>query len=608
MPDTANISDSKDTDSAHLLKIKQRPEWLKPIPNDERPATPEPTWVIPTSYIPDAVNKWAKALATTYQSPLENSLLEKTGDMRTFMHCKGSRQALSISKMKAARYLDFGLELLEFYIDRNIANSSRKVVRTHMRILGVVSIKAYSRYGNFEDLNLLLLQGHLNHLSGSYKRMLSTVVKLWTRWNAKGFEYKHDYTIIDSPRTVVFPVGNNERKIMRFNEIYKFNDGTLTNIMESLDYKVKEYKNIRVIPKYHNEDGNPARANIKQALGSLTLSMCHKNTFSSDTSIDFEINFLLQSNVHGKNSCGKNQKAKVSVKEFQKKYQPKVAKPKTVGTRESLATPKPRKPRLLLRWSPTGRLFDQEGQIVDSSELKSKSDCSNGDNGCTSNTMEPKIKSFQIQPLCLTGYSDLFMVRRFRNDHVADILGFGNLQWGNILITRVYFVKGLGHNLLSEIVQQTFIQSIFMKWPLHRQSVSWLELLPPSHGYGINEAAKFVGNFKSLANEADASLAKHKALELEIERLLKVVVSQDILSVVQNASVVDTSVLQTELERTKERFENCIIKKETEYAKLWNDWYKKCNECKYDKIPYDIAYKDMQQKIERLQAHLGDLK
>nr|GFB70684.1 retrovirus-related Pol polyprotein from transposon TNT 1-94 [Tanacetum cinerariifolium] len=38
---------------------------------------------------------------------------------------------------------------------------------------------------------------------------------------------------------------------------------------------------------------------------------------------------------------------------------------------------------------------------------------------------------------------------RFRNDHVAAILGFGDLQWGNILITRVYFVKGLGHNLFS---------------------------------------------------------------------------------------------------------------------------------------------------------------
>nr|GFA92928.1 hypothetical protein [Tanacetum cinerariifolium] len=41
----------------------------------------------------------------------------------------------------------------------------------------------------------------------------------------------------------------------------------------------------------------------------------------------------------------------------------------------------------------------------------------------------------------------------------------------------------------------------------------------------LKEAAKFVGDFKSLAKEDDDSLAKYKALELEIERLLKVVVS-----------------------------------------------------------------------------------
>ncbi|GKA61387.1 hypothetical protein Tco_0760794 [Tanacetum coccineum] len=124
----------------------------------------------------------------------------------------------------------------------------------------------------------------------------------------------------------------------------------------------------------------------------------------------------------------------------------------------------------------------------------------------------------------------------------------------------------------------------------------------------LKEATKFVRDFQYLANEADESLAKHKALELEIERLLRAVVSQDIMSIVQNNSIADTSNLQTELERTKERFENCIIKKENEYAKLWNDWYKKCEECKYDKFLYDKAYNDMQQKIERLQAQLGDHK
>nr|GFB82476.1 hypothetical protein [Tanacetum cinerariifolium] len=40
----------------------------------------------------------------------------------------------------------------------------------------------------------------------------------------------------------------------------------------------------------------------------------------------------------------------------------------------------------------------------------------------------------------------------------------------------------------------------------------------------LKEAAKFVGDFKSIAKEADESLAKHKALELENERFLRAVV------------------------------------------------------------------------------------
>nr|GEV90099.1 hypothetical protein [Tanacetum cinerariifolium] len=377
MPDTTNVSDSDDTYSAHLLKLKQRQEWLKPIPDDKRPTTPEPAWVIPTSHIPDAMGKTELTQADfegqayevikafypnvvhlqfqmeechnmlTYQidwanpegdqvridisKPLPLSAPPGHVIIQTqffFDHdldylrygSKGSGKALSISKMKATRYLDFGLELLvpehmwfnevctydisasygishwwfnrqKFYIYRHIADSSCKVVRTHMRILSVVSIKAYSRYGygylkeitlrradyqeytiaekdfkilnpnDFEDLNLLLLQGHLNHLSGSDKQ---TTESYSTEMDEKGVEYKHDYTIIELPRAVVFPVGNNERKIMRFNEIY---NSVMHMLRGNVSESSKTIENIRVIPKYHNEDGNPARANIKQALG-----------------------------------------------------------------------------------------------------------------------------------------------------------------------------------------------------------------------------------------------------------------------------------------------------------------------------------------------------
>nr|GFA12836.1 hypothetical protein [Tanacetum cinerariifolium] len=38
---------------------------------------------------------------------------------------------------------------------------------------------------------------------------------------------------------------------------------------------------------------------------------------------------------------------------------------------------------------------------------------------------------------------------KFDNDHVANIMGYGDYTIGNVTISRVYFVEGLGHNLFS---------------------------------------------------------------------------------------------------------------------------------------------------------------
>nr|GEW31949.1 retrovirus-related Pol polyprotein from transposon TNT 1-94 [Tanacetum cinerariifolium] len=63
------------------------------------------------------------------------------------------------------------------------------------------------------------------------------------------------------------------------------------------------------------------------------------------------------------------------------------------------------------------------------------------------------VKSKVVCTMCkqclISVNRDFLGTVRFGNDHVAVILGFGDLQWGNILITRVYFVEGLGHNLFS---------------------------------------------------------------------------------------------------------------------------------------------------------------
>nr|GEZ41809.1 uncharacterized mitochondrial protein AtMg00810-like [Tanacetum cinerariifolium] len=48
----------------------------------------------------------------------------------------------------------------------------------------------------------------------------------------------------------------------------------------------------------------------------------------------------------------------------------------------------------------------------------------------------------------LTNFVDKFLgTVKFRNDHVAKILGYGNYQIGNVTISRVYYMEGLRHNL-----------------------------------------------------------------------------------------------------------------------------------------------------------------
>ncbi|GJT84150.1 hypothetical protein Tco_1058492 [Tanacetum coccineum] len=219
------------------------------------------------------------------------------------------RNALSISKLKAAYYPNFRLEehaVTEFYITRYSAPLDCGVVRSHMRILSVISLKTYERYGytflkeivlrradyneykiseadfktlhpnDFEDMYLLHLQGKLNHLSGADKVHLFNSVNLWIRnivirkrvedlqlgiesyqtklnltqpdWDASDFLFKEDYTIVSKSRAVIYKDKNDQKKMMRETEVHKFSDGTLTRILEKLDHMVKDFKLFKYNP------------------------------------------------------------------------------------------------------------------------------------------------------------------------------------------------------------------------------------------------------------------------------------------------------------------------------------------------------------------------
>ncbi|GJZ19228.1 hypothetical protein Tco_0555818 [Tanacetum coccineum] len=143
-----------------------------------------------------------------------------------------------------------------------------------MKILSVIRIEVFSIYGydymkkivlrradnqeytiaennfkdlypsDFEDLYLLNLQGHLNHLPPRDKKILSTAVNLWIRnlvIRQRGSSSCTEYKILDLQEPYC------SRKygchmLMRFNEIHMFSDRTLQQIDEALDYRVKEFK------------------------------------------------------------------------------------------------------------------------------------------------------------------------------------------------------------------------------------------------------------------------------------------------------------------------------------------------------------------------------
>nr|GEY63882.1 integrase, catalytic region, zinc finger, CCHC-type, peptidase aspartic, catalytic [Tanacetum cinerariifolium] len=64
------------------------------------------------------------------------------------------------------------------------------------------------------------------------------------------------------------------------------------------------------------------------------------------------------------------------------------------------------------------------------------------DSGCSKHMTEDRSQ--------LINFVQKFLgTAKFGNDHVAKIMGYGDYKIGNVTISRVYFVEGLGHNLFS---------------------------------------------------------------------------------------------------------------------------------------------------------------
>ncbi|GJR47168.1 hypothetical protein Tco_1315271 [Tanacetum coccineum] len=353
-PSAGSNQDLEDTDNAHIPKVPAA-TWFKPIPEEERPATPEPEWTISSNDYPEPENNCAMYTPQRKKKLCKADLEGPTFNLVDLVNPEGHQILHNVyeplplggppGQLKAARYLDFGLEELvpylwvecerdydisaaygithwwfsrkEFYINKHREPSYRDAVRSHMRILSI-SEKDFKNLNpnDFEDIFVLHLQDKPNHLPKSDKVNLHIAVNMWIRniiirkrvedlqlsvesyqtklnmeqpnWDASDFLFKEDYTIINKPIADKLDFMVKDFRLFKFNKGMETRKWTKDDKRRSEDfikrYKVDKVRNktilrvlciiLVILPEhpsetkvFHNEDGNPARANIK--LGSF---------------------------------------------------------------------------------------------------------------------------------------------------------------------------------------------------------------------------------------------------------------------------------------------------------------------------------------------------
>ncbi|GJY44152.1 hypothetical protein Tco_0432365 [Tanacetum coccineum] len=148
---------------------------------------------------------------------------------------KERKTALSISKLKAARYLDFGLEELvpSLWVEseRDYDISAAYDPRCEFSVYTAVNMW----------IRNLVIRNRVGDLQLGIESYQTKLNLERPNWDATDYSFKEDYTIVPKPRAVIYRDRNDQRKLMRLNEIHKFSDGTLTRVMEKLGHMVKDF-------------------------------------------------------------------------------------------------------------------------------------------------------------------------------------------------------------------------------------------------------------------------------------------------------------------------------------------------------------------------------
>ncbi|GJU23601.1 retrovirus-related pol polyprotein from transposon TNT 1-94 [Tanacetum coccineum] len=193
----------------------------------------------------------------------------------------------------------------------------------------------------------------------------------------------------------------------------KVHSASKSSCIKNKDVEVEEHHRNLLLSKnkkHMSSECNSIQLAFRNDKCEVLCAMCMKCLVTANHDV-YVLNY-----VNGMNSCDNNQSVNVLNIANEKKHRANVKKSKKLGSKERLASPRPSKPRTYLRWLPTGRFFDLNGNLIISSDSECKSDTSLNDTTSASNPQEPKAKGFYILLLFFAG------TIHFGNDHVAVIL------------------------------------------------------------------------------------------------------------------------------------------------------------------------------------------
>nr|GEZ24029.1 hypothetical protein [Tanacetum cinerariifolium] len=262
----AQSSDDEDIRNAHISKVNLRQEWWKPL-EEERPATPELSWSIPSSDVHVSKNSWASALASTYSPPPKDLLLAQTGDIAMFIDWFCKRRG--ITKLKPQDLEGPAFELVKVF-HPNVIHLQYQMEECHKLLTDSVD-DSILRHNVSKPLPLGGPPGHVTIQSDFFfnkdleylrygskgSRPALSISKIKAAYYPDvGLEKMvHDHMCIEAECK---HTSEGDRRAVRTHmrilsavriDVFSmYGDGTLQQIDEALDYRVKEFKVNRMNP------------------------------------------------------------------------------------------------------------------------------------------------------------------------------------------------------------------------------------------------------------------------------------------------------------------------------------------------------------------------